>query len=215
MMPNKTIYAIPGLGVDERIFYALDLEAEVVYLNWLQPHKEEPFDVYVARMAEGIKSEDEVILLGLSFGGVVAQEIAKIRPVSRLILLSTMKSSSEKPWKMELMKHIPLYYLSQGSWRIPFMGILAPFFGIKEKADIDLIQDMFRQFDDAYRMWAIRQICEWEGHEPKIPYLHIHGSKDRIFPISNIKKPEIILGGNHYMVKQRAEEVSEKINAWI
>lgn len=214
-MPNKTIYAIPGLGVDERIFYALKLEADIVYLNWLQPHKSESLDAYVRRMADNIDREGEIILLGLSFGGVVAQEIAKILPVSKLILLSTMKSSSEKPWKMEVMKYVPLYYLSQGSWRIPLMGILAPLFGIEDKADVDLIQDMFRQFDDDYRMWAIRQICEWEGHEPKIPYLHIHGSKDRIFPIGNIKKPEIILGGNHYMVKQRAAEISEMINAWI
>ncbi|MEL6256643.1 MAG: alpha/beta hydrolase [Bacteroidota bacterium] len=214
-MPNKTIYAIPGLGVDERIFYGLDLEANMVYLNWIKPRPKDSASSYARRLAEKIEHEEDCILLGLSFGGVMAQEIARIRPVKQLILLSTMKSSEEKPFQMEFMRHVPLYYLSKGNWRVEFFAKFAPLMGIEDKADIALIKDMFLQFDDEYRMWAIKTICEWDGKAPEIPFIHIHGNKDKIFPIRNINDPVIVKGGNHYMVKQRAKEISELINRWL
>ncbi len=214
-MPNKTVYAIPGLGVDERIFYDLELDAKMVYLNWIEPRPHDSASSYARRLAEKIEHGEDCILLGLSFGGVMAQEIARIRPVKQLVLLSTMKSSEEKPLQMELMRHIPLYYLSKGNWRVEFFAKFAPLFGIEDKEDIALIKDMFLQFDDNYRMWAIKTICEWEGEEPKLPFIHIHGNKDKVFPIKNIKGPRIVKGGNHYMVKQRAKEVSELINHWL
>ncbi|MEM8892387.1 MAG: alpha/beta hydrolase [Bacteroidota bacterium] len=214
-MPNKTIYAIPGLGVDERIFYDLELEAKMVYLNWIDPRPHDSASSYARRLAEKIEHEEDCILMGLSFGGVMAQEIARIRPVKKMILLSTMKSSAEKPFQMAFMRHIPLYYLSKGNWRVEFFAKFAPIFGIEDEADIALIKDMFLQFDDAYRMWAIKTICGWEGEEPQLPYIHIHGNKDKVFPISNIKEPVVVKGGNHYMVKQRAKEISELINHWL
>lgn len=215
MMLNKTIYAIPGLGVDERVFHGLKLRLKIHYLNWISPIKGESLNNYAKRMAASIPNEEECILLGMSFGGVLAQEIAGLRPVSKLILISSIKAEEEKPWELNLMKHVPLYYLSQGSWRIAAAGWLAPQYGIHKEEEIALLKDMFSQFGDDYRMWAIRQMCEWEGRELDIPLLHLHGDRDKIIPIKNIKGAQVIKGGNHFMVKQKADEISERVNEWL
>lgn len=214
-MLNKTIYAIPGLGVDERVFYDLCLNVDIQYVKWLIPKQKESLRAYATRMSASIPNDKACVLLGMSFGGVVAQEIISLRPVSHLILISSIKSQEEKPWELRLMKHLPLYYLSQGSWRIAVAGFLAPSYGIHKEEEINLLKDMFRGFDDSYRMWAIRQMCQWEGKEPELPFLHIHGNKDKILPIKNIHDPYVVQGGNHFMVKQKAGEVSEIINAWL
>jgi len=214
-MLNKTIYAIPGLGVDERVFHDLDLSLKVHYLNWISPIKGESLLNYAKRMAASIPNDEASILLGMSFGGVLAQEIASFKPIDKLILVSSIKNETEKPWELNLMKHLPLYYLSQGNWRITVAGWMAPQYGIHKEEEIALLKDMFRQFDDDYRMWAIRQMCEWEGKKPGIPFLHLHGDRDKIIPIKNIKNAQVIKDGNHFMVKQRANEISELVNEWL
>jgi len=214
-MVNKIIYAIPGLGVDERIFFDLKLDCKVHYINWLAPKPKESLRSYAGRMATNIPNDKPCILLGMSFGGVLVQEIATIRPVSKLVLISSIKSKEEKPWQMKLMRHLPLYYLSQGSWRIKAAAFMAPWYGIHDQEDITLLMDMFSKFDDKYRMWAIGQICHWEGCRHKVPFLHIHGDRDKIIPIQNIQNPVIISGGNHFMVKQRADEISALVNEWL
>lgn len=214
-MLNKIIYAIPGLGVDERVFYDLCLTFEIQYLKWLIPKQQENLRDYAERMAVNIPNDRPSILLGMSFGGILAQEISAIRPASALILISSIKSTDEKPWQLSLMKHVPLYYLSQGSWRVKAAGWLAPSYGIHKKEEIELLKDMFRSFGDVYRMWAIRQLCHWEGEEPTIPLLHVHGDQDKILPLKTVKRAKVIRGGNHFMVKQRAGEISKIINTWL
>ena len=209
------IYCIPGLGVDSRIFGNLKLDADVSYLEWIEPLPDESLLAYTQRMAEGISDERDCILLGLSFGGIVAQQMARLIQPQKLILISCIKQKSEKPLIFRIFEHIPLYQLSKGNWRIKSMPYWAPRFGIKNRSDILLLQDMFSGFSDNYRMWALKQLACWQGDLPEFPTLHLHGDCDSVFPISRIKNAVEIKGGNHYMIKQRADEISQIINDWI
>ncbi|MCH5689430.1 alpha/beta hydrolase [Niabella sp. W65] len=56
----------------------------------------EPYKDYVLRMAEKIQ-EDNPVIIGVSFGGMVALEIAKIRPVKQVILVSSIKIPTSCP----------------------------------------------------------------------------------------------------------------------
>ncbi|MDZ7613931.1 MAG: alpha/beta hydrolase [Flavobacteriaceae bacterium] len=109
------IYFIPGLGTDRAIFEHLNLSAEhfnVHFLEWISPvNTTESLQSYSIRMAEQIK-EEHLILVGISFGGVIAQEIAKIRVVKKVIIISSIKSKHELPRRLKLVRHLKLYQLS-------------------------------------------------------------------------------------------------------
>lgn len=206
------IYALSGLGTDERIFSRLSWSQPMHYLPWLTPYRRETLQSYAARMAAGIPGDQPVIILGLSFGGIVAQEIARIRPVKQLLLLSTIKSAAEKPLAFRLMRYLPLYQLSRGSWRIRTLPYWAPRFGVRDQEEIALLQRMFGEFSDDYRMWAVKQLTHWDSAAPpSVPCTHLHGTADHVFPARYLQGAKLVSGANHFMVYQEPERVSE----WI
>ncbi len=101
------LFCIPGFGVDDKIFGNLKLNAEPVFINWLNPLGHESISNYATRMATAI-DEDHPILLGISFGGMIALEIAKQRPVKQIILISSVKSRNELPGRLKLIGQLRL-----------------------------------------------------------------------------------------------------------
>lgn len=211
------IYAIPGMGVDGRIFKNLQLDRKIEILEWLDPLGErESLQDYARRLAKPLPDQP-FLMMGLSFGGVVAQEIARFKPVQGVILLSSIRDASGRPWHMNLMRTIPYYLLSKGDWRIKTMPYWGPLFGLTDKTEIAFVQDLFSDFSVLYRMWAIKQLVHWQkpAQNVDLPLFHIHGTKDEIFSARLQQTDILIKGGTHSMVFQRAEEVSAAIQAGI
>jgi len=106
-------YLLSGLGADGTVFQYLDFEGvEVEYMEWLSPLPKETLPAYAKRMTQKITTPHP-ILVGLSFGGMVAMEIAKQIPVKKVILISSAKERKELPWfyrfsaKLKLQKILP------------------------------------------------------------------------------------------------------------
>ncbi|MEL7340084.1 MAG: alpha/beta hydrolase, partial [Bacteroidota bacterium] len=150
------IYAIPGMGVDSRIFKELRLDQQIHFLEWEDPFGErESLSDYAQRFARKLPNEP-FILLGLSFGGILAQEISRFKPVRGIILLSSIRDESGLPWHMKLMQWVPYYQLSRGNWRIKTMPLWGPFVGLTDPEEIKFLQKVFAEFGVFYRMWAVR-----------------------------------------------------------
>ncbi len=208
------IYAIPGLGNDSRILKPLQQHLPLTPIEWLQPLPAESISQYAARMAEAI-DHPRPILLGVSFGGVMAQEIARLRPVSRLVLVSSIKPGDARPLFLRISKRIPIYRLSKGKWRIRLLPLYAPQFGVRKPAEIQLLREIFSQFDDTYRMWAIEQLAHWKGHPIECPFLHIHGTRDRVIPHRGLSDLTTVAGGNHMMIYQQPVRIANEIQTWL
>ncbi|MFK7924491.1 MAG: alpha/beta fold hydrolase [Bacteroidia bacterium] len=214
---NSPIYAIPGMGVDGRIFKNLQLDRPIQILEWMDPLGErESLQDYAKRLAKPLPDQP-FLMMGLSFGGVVCQEIARFKPVQGVVLLSSIRDKTGRPWHMDLMRRIPYYLLSKGDWRIKTMPYWGPLFGLTDKSEITFLQDLFSGFNVLYRMWAIRQLVHWQKSTEieDLPIFHIHGSKDEIFPVRLQQTDRLIKGGTHSMVFQRSEEVSAAIQEGI
>ncbi len=72
------IYFIPGLGVDNRVFQKLELPSHlnVHYLEWILPISlTESIKEYAKRLAQSIDVKTPYIIVGLSFGGIIAKEL--------------------------------------------------------------------------------------------------------------------------------------------
>lgn len=110
----KTIYCISGLGADERAFSKLNVEAyQLKVIPWLQPLQKETIEAYAKRMMVAI-DEENPILMGLSFGGMLCIEISKQIAVQKIIIISSIKSYTELPlWmkaagRLKLNKIVPI-----------------------------------------------------------------------------------------------------------
>ena len=72
------IYCMPGMAASPKIFEFVDFPDPFVIhrLSWIKPNENEPIAAYALRMCERIEHSNP-ILLGVSFGGVLVQEMAK------------------------------------------------------------------------------------------------------------------------------------------
>ncbi len=209
----KTIYCISGLGADERAFSKLNIAGfELKVIRWLMPEKDESLQNYAERMRAGI-TKDNPILMGLSFGGMLCTEIAKQIPVRKIIIISSIKSSKELPrWmktvaKLRLNKMVPL---KSSKLTQPIQNRML---GVQTEEEKTLVASLRREADLPYTTWAVNQAINWKNEWQHPEIYHIHGDKDHMFPIKNIKPTFTIKNAGHFMIMNRAEEVSDCINS--
>lgn len=209
----KTIYCISGLGADERAFSKLRINGYALkVIPWLMPVKNENIQHYAKRMCADIKEENPV-LMGLSFGGMLCTEIAKQIPVDKIIIISSIKSSKELPFWMKaaatlkLNKIVPLK-----STRLT-QPIQNKMLGVQTDEEKTLVASLRREADLPYTNWAVNQALNWKNSWRHPNIYHIHGDKDNMFPIKNIKADYTIKNAGHFMIMNRAAEVSDCVNS--
>ncbi len=79
----QNVYFISGLGADKRAFQFLNLRfCNPVFVEWIKPEHEESISDYAARLKDQIR-DDHPVIVGLSFGGMIAVEYAKKFPVKK------------------------------------------------------------------------------------------------------------------------------------
>ena len=211
----KKIYCISGLGADERVFDKLKINGAVLqYLKWLMPEKNETIENYSRRMSLQIEDENP-LLMGVSFGGIMAIEIAKQKKTQKIILISSVKSQSELPKWMRLCGKLNLNLLiplRSPKW---FTPIAEKYLGVAN-ADEKLLAKSFREaISPVYLHWAVDKVIKWQNTIQPSTIFHIHGTHDKTFPIKNIRPTHIIKNGKHFMVMNKADEISAIIESII
>ncbi|WP_341837484.1 alpha/beta fold hydrolase [Chitinophaga pollutisoli] len=209
-MSKRHIYLISGLGADERVFERLVFPAdcEVHYLPWITPlNAGEPIGEYAGRMARRIL-HPEPILVGLSFGGMMSIEIARQLPVRQVVLISSVKSRQELPPYYNSFANKVLNRLPD---RLLFTNrrfVVQLFMQCGSEAERRLLDDYLGKKDLRYMRWALGAILQWNNDWTPPGLLHIHGSSDRPFPRRYVTPTHTILKGGHFMIMNRAPEIS-------
>jgi pimeloyl-ACP methyl ester carboxylesterase len=204
----KEIYIFSGLGADERVFQKIDLSPHHInFIKWIRPEKNESIEDYTKRLVSPINSSQPV-LIGVSFGGLIAIEAAKQINTDKVIIISSIKTKKE----------IPFYYLIAGKLRLHkifpvqllkrFNFIVNWFFGVDTFFDKQLLKQILNDTDPVFLNWAIEKILCYNNDLPLQNIKHIHGTKDRILPYRFVKSDHTIKRGGHLMVLNKAEDVS-------
>ena len=207
------VYLMPGMAAAPSIFENILLPEEsfrIHLLEWEIPDGDEDLQEYSRRMLKQIHHTNPV-LIGVSFGGVIVQEIAKFIDVERLIIISSVKCSDELPPRMKFASRTGLFKL------IP-TG-LADYVDYFEKIAVgDFLKKrarLYKQYisitDKGYLNWAIKNMVNWKCDKPDEKIIHIHGDKDEVFPIKNIKDAIIVKGGTHIMIINRFRWFNENL----
>ncbi|GAB5564556.1 MAG: alpha/beta hydrolase [Winogradskyella sp.] len=196
------VYLMPGMAANPTIFEYIKLPEDKYKIHWLEwflPKKNESLTSYAKRMNEEIK-HDNVVLLGVSFGGILAQEMRKYKDFKKIIVVSSIKSHHELPKRMKLAKYTKIYKILP-THLVKNVETLAKYaFGETMKKRIDNYRRYLYVSDKHYLDWSIKQIVCWDQEEPMDDVIYIHGDKDTVFPNSCTNGTIVVKGGTHAMI---------------
>ena len=204
------LYFFSGLGADKRVFKKLRLpeHAEIRHVEWIQPEPEELLENYVRRLAAVITTDKPFCLIGLSFGGIIATEISKFLYPAKTILISSVSSKHELPFYFTFLKYLKLHLLLSEKRLKKKNKLFYWMMGASNLREKALLNQIVKATDIVFFKWAINCILNWEQKYPLKNTFQIHGTKDFIFPVHNIKQAHKINHGGHLMVYKQADEVS-------
>lgn len=203
----KELYFVSGLGADERVFQSLKFEGyEPRYIRWIKPEAGESIEHYAQRLTEQIHGERPIII-GMSFGGMMAIEIAKQIPTEKVILISSAETKYDIPPYYRFFKWVPLHRLVPLKV-LTWMGFYVAcwWFGTVSKQERLLLKQILLDTDSDFFGWAIDQALTWDN-ETQPDVFHVHGSADRVLPIRYTEPDVRIEQGGHFMILNRAEQL--------
>lgn len=205
------IYLVPGLAANPNIFDFLYLPKEYFelhYLEWLVPDsKQETIESYAQRMCEHVLHKN-VVLVGVSFGGVMVQEMKEILKPQKTIIISSVKNKYEMPARMRFAQKTNAHKILPTKAFSNIEKYEKYVFGTMLKRRMQLYKKYLSMRDEIYLPWSINAIINWQRTETDPEVVHIHGTSDLIFPIKNIKDAIQIEGGTHIMIIDKAKKIS-------
>ena len=181
--------------------------------DWIPHLPRESLPAYSKRFADTLDIREPAILGGVSMGGMIALEMARLIPTRSVILIgSTRDMSILNPWlkwSERASRLAPTVLLDKGR-------ILAPLFlgqgGHIPREDRQLLIRMAREMDPAFLRWAARAVLEWPGcTDPGVPVHHIHGDRDWVFLARKVMPDRVIPGGSHVLNLSHPREVNDFI----
>ena len=212
-MAKIPVYLMPGLAASSAIFERIQLDEaifEIHLLEWEIPNQRETLLSYAKRMASRIEKEN-VVLVGVSFGGVLVQEMAAFLKVRKLIIISSVKTNLEVPLRMKIIKSTKAYKLVPTTL-LQNIEILNNFsFGNAIQQRLKLYEKYLSVRNKTYLDWAIEQMVLWDRTKPDKSVIQIHGDADEVFPIKNIKDCIIVKGGTHIMILSKYRWMNENL----
>jgi pimeloyl-ACP methyl ester carboxylesterase len=205
---KKELYIFSGLGADKSVFQRLDFSGfSTIFIKWIVPQDTETIENYATRLLDQITTTKPT-LIGLSFGGIIAVEIAKLIDTEKVILIASAKTKKEIPFYYHFAGQLRLHKLLPTSLLKHSNFITNWFFGTSSPFDKQLLKQILIDTDPTFLKWAIDKVVKWTNQTQHPNLFHIHGSSDRILPLSFVKCNSIIKKGGHLMTLNKADELN-------
>jgi pimeloyl-ACP methyl ester carboxylesterase len=204
---------MPGMAASPAIFEYIKLPKnsfELHFFEWSQPDAGISLTDYARQMCSKIIHENPV-LLGVSLGGLLVQEMSKYIKVKKIIIISSVKTSNELPKKMLFARYTKVHKLLP-TGLVNNVELLAKYaFGETVTKRLALYERYLSKRDKNYIDWCIDQLVNWKQEVPPKNLVHIQGEKDTVFPIANIKDCISVKNGTHTMIIHRAKWFNENL----
>jgi len=218
MSGKPSLVFFTGLGADERLLEPQRrLPYELITPPWVEPEETETLPEYARRMADTVDWPARFVLGGVSFGGMVAADLApRVKPAG-LVLLSTCLYArpirSVSRFVNALTKAVEeADDPSPASFSRIFLNIFAEFGEDVQRVMAAMLQ---RTSVDLLR-WARQRIIDWEGAaEAPCPRIWVHGENDTVIPAHKIRPDVLIAGGGHLINWTHREQVNQAIRGFV
>lgn len=211
----KKVHFISGLGADSRSFGFLDLSfCNPRFVQWITPSPDDTISSYAEKLFGSIDDENATIA-GVSFGGMLATEIAKNHPGTKVIIISSSKTYLEIPRYLRFWRYFPVYKLHSAKTKKYAGQFVLSILGTKGVEQRKVQQEILKDTDPLFIRWAIHAIVNWKNTAIPKNVIHIHGTADRLLPYRYVKADHAIDKGEHVMIMDHANELSELLKKLI
>lgn len=226
MNQNETIiYLFSGLGADKTVFKKLSFlqNTKHKFIEWENP-KTDNLENYALQLSSQIDKTKNVILLGVSFGGMLVSELSKHIQTEKVILISSACDTSEIPFlysllgKLKLYFFIPAFLLNKPNKLLSFaFGTNQKKYKEEEKQLYQIIRNSNPKFAKSFMKmimnWKINSNKKEENKLNKHSIFKIHGTKDLIIPCSKNENTNqfLIRTGGHFMILTHADQINDYI----
>lgn len=194
------IHVLPGMGADSTLYRNewRTLE-DCAFIDWPAYRGETTLRAIARSIVADAGIRDHDVVIGHSLGGMIGCEIATLRKLKGLVLVSGAKSREEIN---------PL---------LAALHPLAPFtpFRLAQAVVRCLpghLYEMFARSDPSFLRATCRAIFTWKGLEPERVRVHrIHGRRDRIIPLP--QGVDRVVEGGHVIPLTHARECVEFVRS--
>jgi Predicted hydrolases or acyltransferases (alpha/beta hydrolase superfamily) len=204
------VYFISGMAADSRVFRYIQLPEgfEAVFLDWITPGEGESLASYALRLAQRIDTSQPFVVVGLSFGGMLATEIAKHYTPAATCLISSIPVSSHLPRYFRTAARLNLHKIVPVSF-IKTSAAAKRFFTDEKPEDKKLLWQIIRDSDTRFIRWSMQAVLSWQNETVPQPIWHIHGDRDDILPVKYTRPTHTVSKAGHLMVMSQPEPVND------
>ncbi len=205
---------LPGIGADARLFEAQRQAFPTLEVpHWLAPLDQESLASFGARMASGLGPDQDLYLGGVSFGGMVALEMARhVRPRG-VFLIGSCSSPDQLPTYARFLGRA-LRIVPARIYKAParIRPMLRLKFGVVTREQEELLFQMLLDTPVSFLKWGCRAILDWKpAGLPAVPVWRIHGAADHLIPASLVRADRLVEGAGHLLNLTHPGEVERFI----
>ncbi len=212
---KKQVYIFSGLGADERVFDKLDFAGlSVTFVKWITPLKNDTIEQYATKLLSQITKPNPT-LIGLSFGGMMAVEVAKQIETEKVVLIASAKTKHEVPFYYRFAGYIGLHKLLSAGLLKSSNVFTNWFFGLTESWEKQLLKQILKDTNPVFLKWAVDKVACWSNKTVLDNIFHIHGSSDKVLPLAFVKCNAVIDKGGHLMTLNKVEQLNKIIRQQI
>lgn len=211
------VYFISGLGADKRVFQKLSLPASwnIIHVEWPEIADGETLATYCDKIAALIDTTQQYAIVGYSFGGMIAVELQKKLKPAKTVIMASVSSRKAMPTSYAMLGLVNLIKVVPGAMLNKVYPFTHWYFGTKTPEEKRMLEEIIADTPPKFLKWAINEILHWTNEVRPPGIYHIHGEKDRIFPVNRVAADKIVKNGGHFMVYSQADEISKLLIAQI
>ncbi|HAA12767.1 MAG TPA: hypothetical protein DCE41_14175 [Cytophagales bacterium] len=182
---------------------------EIIPLEWFRPQWKEDFPSYASKLREQIKEDEPFSLLGVSMGGMIVTELAKITQPQHTFLIGSAKIWTEVPTFYRYIRWSP-FVIPYPIWQYFFMRSRKADAAV-DPTQLESLLSMIKESDGYLFRWATTSVLRWRNEVLISNLSHMHGDQDPIFPKKYVQPHIWVPGGSHYLINSHQQLIKD----WI
>lgn len=202
------ILLLTGMTPDERIFdRLLPLLPTASIVPWIDPLPRETIRGYAKRLADSVPLGKGTIVCGVSFGGMIARELALHVDAQACVLISSVRDARQMPPWLRWLRSAAFPGLES---ILKAVGRAAAGYPRPIRTSATARLARLGGASGAWHRWATTSALWWTPSPgvDRIPLVQIHGERDTTFPIRFIHPTIVVAGGGHVLPLTHSAEIA-------
>ncbi|UXX79634.1 alpha/beta hydrolase [Reichenbachiella carrageenanivorans] len=202
------VYCLSGLGADASVFDMLTIQHPKVCVQWIASYKWESMNAYAKRLCDQVDTSEPFVLLGVSFGGMLAIEMNKYIQPEKTILVTSLARRSELPLWIRLIaqtrinKLVPTFMFgSNPQWLIWY-------FRIKSELGKKMVTAIAKKSDRLFTKLSIDKVLTWDNEWLPAQLVRIQATKDWLLPAPKGVEAIDVNGAGHFAIVENTQQIS-------